>query len=820
MSNHTEPAAQRGANRGARAPHPPAGLRAALAHNAAVRPNSELLATLRKHFPQFFTGGATVAASDMECGDLSPLSARRLVAAAAEAPENHPRSAQPATGGVASPAVKSGENSPHSKKAGPLTLPDGAAVAASDMECGDLSPLSARRLVAAAAPENHPRSAQPATGGAASPAVKSGENSPHSKKAGPLALPDGAVFNLEKFLAELRTSDIAEARDGYKLGFVGKDYARLQSGRVSETVLAPDCAHNALPENASSGNVFITGDNLEALRHLVNAYEGKIKLIYIDPPYNTGKEFVYSDKFEFDDEKLRAALGYTDAEIERLKSIQGKSSHSAWLTFMYPRLKLAQKLLRDDGVIFVSIDDNEQANLKLLMDEVFGEGNFVNTLIWIKANKPLNISDTGFSRNTESIIFYKKNEDPPIVFLPLTDEHAGTYKNPDSDNRGEWTRVPLFLRTNSNKPKELIMPWDKSLREEKWFCSQETLDELWKDRRIIVTEKQVYKKIFLKDSDGRRPLNILESESVGFSRNGTEDVISLGLTFDFPKPVKLIKFLASRIPDKEGIILDFFAGSATTAHAVMQLNAEDGGNRKYIMVQWAEPVGAGGADVTQVSKPASSDANEPPNSRFGNLRYVTIDEISRERIKRAGKKILAEYTSKETGGAGELPLGDGAEKPRWDKDIGFKHYRLVTPDIKTLEKIETFDANPDPSAPMLIADDMVTPFARPETKTSGLDTLLATWLIDDGFPFDTPVTPLKFAGYKAHLVQSKLYLISQDWGAAQTKDLLNRIGTNELHIQHLVVYAYSFKMESLRELEINIKNTLDADHQVYVERRY
>ena len=190
------------------------------------------------------------------------------------------------------------------------------------------------------------------------------------------------IFLREKFDSELRASNVAEARDGYRLGFVGKDYARLQFGLASETLLVPDLAHNARPENAASGNIFITGDNLEALRHLVNAYENQVKFIYIDPPYNTGQEFTYSDKFEFSNEKLKNILGCTDEEITRLKSIQGKSSHSAWLTFMYPRLKLAQKLLRDDGVIFVSIDDNEQANLRLLMDDVFGEGNFVTNLIW------------------------------------------------------------------------------------------------------------------------------------------------------------------------------------------------------------------------------------------------------------------------------------------------------------------------------------------------------------------------------------------------------------------------------------------------------
>jgi adenine-specific DNA-methyltransferase len=211
----------------------------------------------------------------------------------------------------------------------------------------------------------------------------------------------------------------------------------------------------------------------------------------------------------------------------------------------------------------------------------------------------------------------------------------------------------------------------------------------------------------------------------------------------------------------------------------MQLNAEDGGSRKFIMVQW--------------------DEQTNPDSEARKAGYNTIDEIARERIKRAAAQI-----------AGNSPLTAS------HLDLGFKHYRLVTPDIQTLDKIETFD----PANPLLIAEDMITPFAYPPSNTSGLETLLSTWLVDDGFPFDTPVEKMEFAGYTAHLAQNKLYLISPDWGARQTKDLLNRIGRNELNIQHIVVYAYSFSLESLRELEINIKNTLSGDHQVYIERRY
>ena len=245
-------------------------------------------------------------------------------------------------------------------------------------------------------------------------------------------------FKADKFEAELKANNIAEARDGYRLGFVGKDYARLQTGQASETVFVPDAEHNAKPENAHSENVFITGDNLDALRHLQNAYSGKIKMIYIDPPYNTGKEFVYNDKFDFTDEKLKTALGYTDAEIERLKSIQGKSSHSAWLTFMYPRLKIAQKLLTDDGVIFVSIDDNEQANLKLLMDDVFGEGNFIASVAWQRAYAPVNMNRHFSVSHDYVICFARQAEEYVLIKLPRTDKQNKDYKNVDNDPRGLW----------------------------------------------------------------------------------------------------------------------------------------------------------------------------------------------------------------------------------------------------------------------------------------------------------------------------------------------------------------------------------------------
>ncbi|MDR2673484.1 MAG: site-specific DNA-methyltransferase [Opitutaceae bacterium] len=604
------------------------------------------------------------------------------------------------------------------------------------------------------------------------------------------------VFKRDKFDAALAANNIAEARDGYRLSFVGKDYARLQSSRASETLLVPDIAHNSRPENANSGNVFITGDNLEALLHLKRAYSGlgnRVKVIYIDPPYNTGKEFTYSDRFDFSDEKLQTMLGYSERDVERLKCIQGKSSHSAWLTFMYPRLKLAKELLRDDGVIFVSIDDNEQANLKLLMDEIFGETNFVAQLIWERAYAPKN--DARFVSNSHDyvLMFAKNIEAFSIGRLERTEEANARYENPDNDPRGVWKPSDMSVKTyNVASDYKITTPSGRVVEPPTgrcWSLSEKAFSERLADNRIWFGadgNSVPCIKRFLTELkfDGMAPTSIMSYKEVGHSQEGAKEVTTLlgSGAFDGPKPVRLIRRLLTLAnTDKNSLVLDFFAGSGTTAHAVMQMNAEDGGNRKYICVQIDEPT--------------------PENSEARKSGYKTIDAISRERIKRAAAKIREEN-----------PLAAQTA------NLGFRHYKLALPPANILEKIDIF--TPDQS----IDDDNITPFANAELNATGLDVLLTTWVLDDGFPFDTPVQKITFGEdkneYTAHLVSGKLYLISRNWGAAQTRDLLNRIGTNELDIKHIVIYAFSFSLESLRELENNIKNNLDGDHQVSIERRY
>jgi adenine specific DNA methylase Mod len=612
-------------------------------------------------------------------------------------------------------------------------------------------------------------------------------------------------FKNDKFQDELKKNNIAESRDGYKLGFVGKDYARLQVGLKSETMIVPDCKHNVLPENANSGNIFITGDNLDALRHLVNAYENQIKLIYIDPPYNTGKEFVYSDKFEFSDEKLKSTLGYTDEEIARLKSIQGKSSHSAWLTFMYPRLKIAQRLLKDDGVIFVSIDDNEQANLKLIMDDVFGESNFVSNSILLNNRGGRDYG--GIAKQHEYILIYSKSEN---YELNLIDKINKQFQY--EDESGGFDLMELRNRNvkfnNKNRP-NLCYPFyvnpknsdingllEISLEEKGGFlkvmpAKSQGIQTVWRWGKEEKSRENLNKEIFGKINQNggymivqkyRKAVKMQRSiwdDKEFVNEKGTEAIKELFEKnyFDYPKSVFSIKRILELSSDKSSLILDFFAGSATTAHAVMSLNAEDGGNRKFIMVQL--------------------DEQTNPESEARKAKYNTIDEIARDRISLAGKKILADYESdlvKQSNG--------------WDKDIGFKHYRLITPNVKTLEKIVEFK----PEETNLIADDMIKPFEYKKTETGGLDTILTTWLIDDGFRFDTHAEKIIFGKYNAHYVReaATLYLINQDWDTAALMDMLNQIGKNKLPVATIVVYPYSFTFEAMRELKTNIKTNLDA----------
>lgn len=252
-------------------------------------------------------------------------------------------------------------------------------------------------------------------------------------------------FDLDKFKSQLQEHNIDELKDGYQLNFIGKDYARRQAGEMPSTVIVPDEIQNN-GEGKNSKNLFFTGDNLEVLRHLQTNYAGKVNVIYIDPPYNTGQDdFAYPDSFEYSDDKLKDMFGLDDEQVERLKSIQGKSSHSAWLTFMYPRLQLAKRMLKRDGVIFISVDDNEDGNLKEICDEIFGESNFLAQVVWERAYAPINLKKN-FSPSHDYMLVYGRDanviETNGIARNNTSDDR---YQNPDNDPRGPWSSSDISV---------------------------------------------------------------------------------------------------------------------------------------------------------------------------------------------------------------------------------------------------------------------------------------------------------------------------------------------------------------------------------------
>lgn len=623
---------------------------------------------------------------------------------------------------------------------------------------------------------------------------------------------DGVVtsqgtFDFEKFKKALAKNSIqTELTSGYQLNFIGKDYAKKQAGEAPTTVVLPDKVHNEQKENQNSKNLFFTGDNLEVLRHLQAGYENSIDVIYIDPPYNTGSDgFVYPDKFEYSDDKLQAMFGMSDEELKRLKSIQGKATHSAWLTFMYPRLWLAKRLLKETGVIFVSIDDNEQANLKMLMDEIFGEGNFVSSLVHQRAKGGGQAKYV--VKGHDIIHVYSKNitylsplVKPKVIQGKIIEKDGIQYLKNDDIYRKQFgkyekgTERRLYyedaLEIKGEKIKAEI---DQKLKNGEIFKEKRENGKhiLYSLTPVAEATSKVYSIIKVLSEEGKARLEELQLDSV----------------FSYPKPAELVKQIIQSNGDKNSIILDFFAGSATTADAVMQLNAEDGGNRQFIMVQLPEPTFTQNSDGTKVARKGSESAFKAG--------YQSIDEISRERIKRASQKIQEEKGL-------ELPEGF---------DGGFKHYRVLEPSQVTLDDLDSFDIETgdfidNKGNHLLLSesgfDDMISPFSSEGlgfgNGATGEETILSTWLLADGYSILTPVKELDLAGYQANYVNSeRLYLIAEGWSSEQTKELANIIGNNEKVVQTIVLYGYSFGMESMRELESALEQ---LDTKVNLIKRY
>ena len=427
-------------------------------------------------------------------------------------------------------------------------------------------------------------------------------------------------------LKQLLSRDVADGDECYEFTWVGKKAAMAEAARPITKTLRPVKADSR--DWDTTENLYIEGDNLEVLKILQESYLGKVKMIYIDPPYNTGNDgFVYPDDFSVSPDEYDDMVGLRDEEnniLFRKNPDSNPRFHSDWCSMLYSRFLITRNLLSPDGVIFISIDDNEYENLKKICDEVFGSNNFVSPIIW-KRKRGRDNSARWFSKAHEFCLVYAKNKDDfEIGYLELDDETKKAYRNPDNDPRGIYRMLGCWARgTQGGVKYDFTSKTGEYFSERLWLFSKENLEKLDRDNKLIFKGDNVYRKMFIYENKGKIPETLWED--VSNAANASDEIKRLfgGIIFDTPKPIPYIKRMIQLAASKDSVIMDFFSGSATTAHAVMQLNAEDGGHRKFIMVQIPEK------------------CNE--SSEAYKAGYKNICEIGKERIRRAGDKIRSEH---------------------------------------------------------------------------------------------------------------------------------------------------------------------------------
>ena len=459
------------------------------------------------------------------------------------------------------------------------------------------------------------------------------------------------TINFE-LLRQMLSADVIEGDEAYEFTWVGKKASIVEANKPIRKTLRP-CKEESVDWD-NTENLYIEGDNLDVLKLLQESYLGKVKMIYIDPPYNTGHDFVYPDSFIMDNEDYNEGTGYFDedgnANFKRENSTTAGKYHSDWCSLMYSRLMLARNLLTEDGVIFISIDDNEYENLKKICGEILGESNYLATFVWQKKYGPANDA-RGVSSTHEYILLFGKDANrwcPGL--LERNEEQLKAYKNPDNDPRGIWRASDLSARTYSASC-DYVITGPTGLRfspppSRSWIVNQESYQRLLADNRITFgidgTGRPMQKKFISEVKAGITPETWLPREKGGDNKTARyelKDIFPENL-FDTPKPSQLVFYLSKIAGLQENsIVMDFFSGSATSAHAVMQLNAENGGQRKFIMVQLPEPC--------------------DEKSEAYKAGYSNICEIGKERIRRAAKKIAEEHPdAKFDGGFRVLKLDD------------------------------------------------------------------------------------------------------------------------------------------------------------------
>lgn len=498
--------------------------------------------------------------------------------------------------------------------------------------------------------------------------------------------------------------NIEESNEKYEFKWYGKNEAIKIAQTPSMATLRPD--KNSSKNWAETENIYIEGDNLEVLKLLQKSYFGKIKMIYIDPPYNTGKDFIYKDNFK---NSIANYKEITSQETKANPETNGRY-HTDWLNMMYPRLKLARNLLREDGVIFISIDDNEVTNLKKICDEIFGEDNFVANIVWEKNFAPKN-DHKYISESHEYSLMYAKSKDKyKRILLPRTDENNKGYSNPDNDPRGLWTSGTMLATTYNakyvfgfRKPNgEMAYPAEGRC----WRYSLDKINELIKDNRVWFgkdgSNVPRVKRFLSEVPDGIVPMTLWKHTEVSNGQNATNALKQLlggKQVFQFSKPIEYIAKMMTISVEKDDIVLDFFSGSATTAHTVMHLNSLDDGNRKFILVQIPEKTDAKGEAA-----------------RAG---YENICEVGKERIRLAGDKIVSE--------TGKTNL-----------DIGFKVFKLDDSNIK--------EWSPNYDELEMTLEDMTDNLKSGRTK----EDLLYEILIKMGIELTAPIEDINIADKKIY----------------------------------------------------------------------
>lgn len=638
------------------------------------------------------------------------------------------------------------------------------------------------------------------------------------------------AFLPEKLQAIVESAGVGVSHEGYSLDWLGRSYARLLANENVRTLLKADKAHNDLPENAQSKNLLIKGDNLEVLKHLSGAYREQVKMIYIDPPYNTGSDgFVYADDRKFTVDELSRMAGIDEEQATRVLDFTNSksNSHSAWLTFMYPRLYVARRLLRDDGVIFVSIDDNEQAQLKLLMDEVFGEDCFVECISW---NKRIPKNDKGIGNIHESILLYVKNNSRSPLFtmrkdglkdvyelleklkrnkIPLPeaeveikklykkngyDRGITLYRHLTEDYR-LWGKINMSwpnAETFGDKYKVLHPITGKPVKipDRGWRWVEETFNSeamlingSYQNTKTLHDGSVVCGRIWFAPNELTQPSsinylddvnNLLLRSILSTKSDGgveLENLFEGKSYFSYPKPTSLIKTLAGSIPwQANEICLDFFAGSGTTAHAVMELNVEENLSIRSFSVQLPEPT-----DKTKSAYKAG---------------YHSIFDITRERIKRAAAKIKA-------------------DKPEYAGDLG----------CKVFETIPVFDGYLDD--PEELTDNLEI-FDGSHLGHEERQNLLLTWAAQDGIPLtenleavilhglddkDQPTTD--YTAYRGGSKKHILYLVDSGLTIDHVVALLVKIDEDEDFAPTRIVAFESIftnNSKTKRELDESIRH--------------